>query len=193
MACLALDDDGILLSNLALNMRKFVEVSHLSPEWVSYGLGYDSRASNFKVVIVLYLTGRKHKKISEKYRTPGDKNRVQAYSANSNSWKILDLDIRYNVSPNKNDVILHGNLYWLAAIDENEVVMYLVWFDVSKSLLKTVSLSSLNLEKETTVRFMDFNGDLVAIVHDENDESELKIIYFWVYDNVEKMWRHNYN
>ncbi|KAL0287998.1 UNVERIFIED_CONTAM: F-box/kelch-repeat protein [Sesamum radiatum] len=193
MVCLASDDDGIVLWNPALNMWKFVEVSHVSPEWVSYGFGYDSKASDFKVVRILYLMGRKHKKMWEKYRTRGYKITVQVYSANSNSWTTLKVDFLYKVSPNRNDVILHGNPYWLATIHGNEAVMYLVWFDVSESAFKTVSLSSLNLEKEATVDFVDFNGDLAAIVHDESDEGEFKTIDFWVYDNVELMWRHNYN
>ncbi|KAL2243948.1 UNVERIFIED_CONTAM: hypothetical protein Sindi_0512800 [Sesamum indicum] len=91
--------------------------------------------------------------------------------------------------PFANNVILNGNPYWLAEMDRNEAVRYLVCFDVSKLLFKTVSLSSLNLEKEARVRFVDFNGDLGAIVNEENDESQSKTIDFWIYDNAEQMWR----
>ncbi|KAK4437209.1 hypothetical protein Salat_0054800 [Sesamum alatum] len=111
------------------------------------------------------------------------------YDAKSSDFKVVRLEyLKWNKRRIwfANDAILNENMYRLASLDvENEEVKDLLWFDVSELVFKIIPLASLNLEKEAKVQFVDSRGALVAVVHDIN-ENLLKIIDFWVFDNVEQ-------
>ncbi|KAK4437207.1 hypothetical protein Salat_0054600 [Sesamum alatum] len=112
-----------------------------------------------------------------------------SYDAKSFDFKVVRLEyLKWNKRKIwfANDAILNENPYWLASLDvENEDVKDFPWLDVSELVFKIVPLASLNLEKEAKVQFVDSRGALVAVVHDIN-ENLLKIIDFWVFDNIEQ-------
>ncbi|PIN15520.1 hypothetical protein CDL12_11834 [Handroanthus impetiginosus] len=182
---------GIVLWNPTTKLSKFIRLSRVdfgSPDKVSLGFGYDSERSDFKVVRVVCLG-----------KTKKGKNMgvgVEVYSANSDSWKTIKVDFQFRVLWTNSDVIVNGNPYWVAKVDENEssknqLGEVLVWFDVTKLVFKIVPLSSLDLKEGAQVPLVDWKGSLGAILSNKNME-RVESIDVWVFDDGQKIWTKNH-
>ncbi|CAA0826734.1 Unknown protein [Striga hermonthica] len=104
---------GIVLWNPAMKLFKFVGPSKVEfevPEMVSLGFGFDSKSDDFKVVRIVCLAEKK------KGKSMGVG--VEVYSANSDSWKTIEVGFRFKVLSTKNDAIVNGNPYWVVKFDE---------------------------------------------------------------------------
>ncbi|CAA0826732.1 Unknown protein [Striga hermonthica] len=121
---------------------------------------------------------------------------VEVYSANSDSWKKIELGFRFKVRSTKNNAIVNGNPYWVAKIDEEKGVESilgeaLVCFDVTKMVFKILPLSGFSLRGGAEVPLVDWKGSLGAIVCDKNFE-RVESLDVWVLDESEKIWTKNH-
>ncbi|KAL3642386.1 hypothetical protein CASFOL_013201 [Castilleja foliolosa] len=198
----------IVLWNPAMKFSKTVplkDYGHLKK--MSLGFGYDATRDDFKVLI--FLAGGKG--VILKLAC------VEIYSANLDSWSIVDVGFQFGGFKDKNDLIVNGNPYWDASVEGNKV---LLCFDVSELVFKIVPLPTIYMmgldeeadvdldglveetetETETEIDFVDWNGALGAIVINYEIEYRVgacrilssTVEYVWVFDDIERIWRNNH-
>ncbi|KAL3616340.1 hypothetical protein CASFOL_039730 [Castilleja foliolosa] len=194
----------LLLWNPATKMSKTVPLKDCRPfKMVSLGFGYDAIKADFKVVMIVATID---------YRLAY----VEIYSVNLDSWIRVDVGFDlFRCFKNKNDLILNGNPYWVALIDENEI---LVCFDVLELVFKIVHVPTIDwmcgLDEEVCygfntktvtkrkVEFVDWNGALGALVTDYEVEYRpmpgnpyslrVKCVWVWVHDDIKRIWRYKH-
>ncbi|KAL3628709.1 hypothetical protein CASFOL_027755 [Castilleja foliolosa] len=184
LLCIAIPQPGpfIDLCNPAMNnMSKRLPFPNLKVEdheIVSLGFGYNEEADDFKVIRI--VDSEKNKKTSI---------RVEVYSGNSNSWSTIDVGFQFSVFRNRNEAIVNGNPYWVAMVDEKQV---LVRFDVKEMVFKVVPLPDLIYEEVDDLLFVDWKGDLGALVCNEKNEDWVLSLDVWVFDDVGEIgWTKN--
>ncbi|KAL3642405.1 hypothetical protein CASFOL_013220 [Castilleja foliolosa] len=177
----------IILWNPATKMYKTVSLKYWPDKIVSLGFGYDAVKADFKVVMVAK---------SYVYREGINLIYVEIYSANLGSWITIDLAFQFSWFKSTNDLIVNGNPYWVAHVDDNEVLVY---FDVLELVFKivpvpTIYMMGLDEEEEvdvddwgyrdrfeyedtrtvtkTDIKYVDWNGALGALI--TNDEIEYR-------------------
>ncbi|KAH6807045.1 hypothetical protein C2S51_028153 [Perilla frutescens var. frutescens] len=178
----------IVLWNPATNMWKTLPHSKAdfgTVEMVSLGFGCNADDGDggydYKVVRIFGLKGKKVRTV------------VEVYSSKTDSWKTIQVGFKFMVLYPTNHVIVNGNPYWIALIDENsrfvegEECKVLLGFDCAKMLFKIVPMPTL----EVKGTFVDWKGSLGGVVcmMDENDR--LESIDVWAYDDGERVWRRN--
>ncbi|GFP95432.1 hypothetical protein PHJA_001687500 [Phtheirospermum japonicum] len=112
-------------------------------------------------------------------------NGFELYSVNSGSWRTIEVGFQFGAFQTKSDLIVNGNPYWVAMMDENEV---LVCFDVTKLAFEIVSLLTLDHDEDAEVELVDWNGCLGALVFSRESE-RVEYVDVWVFDDVEQIWR----
>ncbi|KAL6497466.1 hypothetical protein OROGR_029395 [Orobanche gracilis] len=186
LLCLSYPSNGKMVSlwNPSLNLRKYLPLPNLEvrdPETGSLGFLYDSEGGDFKVVRII---SRKELGVV-----------VEVYSCNSDSWTTIELDFPFGVLGYKNSVVVNGNPYWFAMIDDTKVDgnMGLVWFDVREMVFKVVPHShGLDLEDgENVEALVDWKGALAVLVCKKNDE-RVSSLDVWVSDDV-GIWRKHHS
>ncbi|KAL3628712.1 hypothetical protein CASFOL_027758 [Castilleja foliolosa] len=174
LLCMAFPGQLIALWNPALNnMVKRIPLPNLEIgdiKMVSLGLGYNEEADDFTVVRIVYLEKNEKTSIG-----------VGVYSANSNSWSIIDVGFQFIVTQFRNDVIVNGNPYWEARVNGKLV---LVCFDVRRMVFKIVPLPNFFHDKVRDVLFVDLNGDLGALVCNKKNDETVLSLDVWVFDDV---------
>ncbi|KAL3644203.1 hypothetical protein CASFOL_012135 [Castilleja foliolosa] len=174
LLCMSFPCEFVALWNPALNNAfKCIPIPDLEtegPHMLSIGFGYNEEEDDFKVIIIAEL--EKDVKV-----------RVEVYSANSDSWSTIDVGFQFSVFPSKNSAIVNGSPYWVAEVDEKLV---LVCFDVRKMVLKIVPLSYLIYEGAIDTLFVDFKGDLGALVSKQKKGETVLSLEMWVFDDVGK-------
>ncbi|KAL3628782.1 hypothetical protein CASFOL_027828 [Castilleja foliolosa] len=192
--------EEFVLWNPAMNLYK--TVSSLQDHWIfkssslvvgydaevdhfkmSLGFGYDAEGDDFKVAGIVFM---------EKERRLGmHASWVEVYSANSNSWTIIDPGFQFSELGFcwiHNSATVNGNPYWVGEVDE-ESKHVLIRFDMSKLVFKVVPLTSLNFNKaEQNMEFIDLNGSLGALVSTWKNEERIEYVDSWVFDDAEQIW-----
>ncbi|CAA0826731.1 Unknown protein [Striga hermonthica] len=145
----------------------------------SLGFGYSSSSADFKVVRLVGM------------RSPCPTDGLiilwaNLYSANSDSWTRVELDLPFLMvwEPVCN-VIVGGCPYWSTEGNGNGMG----WFDVNDTVFK--KLSSIDLpNKGSGIKFFDMDGRLGALVYDSFVYKELdELLHVWSYDDVDGKWR----
>ncbi|KAL3628705.1 hypothetical protein CASFOL_027751 [Castilleja foliolosa] len=166
-------DEIIDLWNPALNnmykLLPFPDLKVEDPDMLSLGFGYNEEADDFKVIRIVH---------SEKNRKSSI--RVEVYSSNSESWSTIDVGFQFSVFYNRNSAIVNGSPYWAGLVDEKLV---LIWFDVREMVFKIVPPPDLIYEDVNDLQFVDWKGDLGALVGKKNDDRVLSLDV-WVFDDV---------
>ncbi|KAL3637358.1 hypothetical protein CASFOL_019657 [Castilleja foliolosa] len=133
------------LWNPAMKLSKTVPLKgyrHLKN--VELGFGYDAIGDDFKVVMIAT-------------NVHGEGKTVEIYSVNLDSWITIDVGFEFRDFEARSYLIINGNPYWVAWVDENKV---LLCFDVLDLVLKIVPLPMhyWNGWNGETVRRVDLNG-----------------------------------
>ncbi|KAL3628446.1 hypothetical protein CASFOL_027492 [Castilleja foliolosa] len=171
LLCMSFPSEFVALWNPALNNAfKCIPIPDLEtkgPEMLSLGFGYNEEKDEFMVIIIAELD--KDEKVG-----------VEVYFANSNSWSSMYVGFQFSVFDFKNDAIVNGSPYWVAEVDEKLV---LVGFDVRELLFKIVPLSNLPYEGIRDMLFVDFKGDLGALVCKRKKGETVLSLEIWVFDD----------
>ncbi|KAL3628716.1 hypothetical protein CASFOL_027762 [Castilleja foliolosa] len=175
LLCMAFRSHFVALWNPALNnMFKCIPLADLEiedPMMVSIGFGYNEEEDDFKVIIIADLEIDK-------------KERVEVYSANSNSWITIDVGFQFTPLRFRNDVIVNGSPYWLAVVDQKRVMM--VCFDVRKMVFKVFPLPNHISMGVGDFLFVDLKGDLGLLVCKQKKDETVLPLDIWVFDDVGK-------
>ncbi|KAL3642401.1 hypothetical protein CASFOL_013256 [Castilleja foliolosa] len=187
----------IVLWNPAMKLSKTIPLKDCAPfKMASLGFGYDATGDDFKVVMILTnIDG-----------DPIDITSAEIYSVNLGSWISIDTGIQFSWCPEKNNLIVNGNMYWDNVLVDGDMV--LVCFDVLELVFKFVPVSTtywdgMDEETETKwrdVKLDDWNGALsTLIINFEIEENvgppgtkccaRVECFEVRVFDDIERIWR----
>ncbi|KAL3645253.1 hypothetical protein CASFOL_010433 [Castilleja foliolosa] len=165
------------LNNMSVSLP-VPEMEIVHPNLVSLGFGYNEEADDFKVIKIANL-GDCNKKMS-----------VAVYSSNSNSWSKIDVGFHFAPYESTNSAIVNGSPYWEATVYHRKNV--LVCFDVREMVFKIVP------RPDNTgfgdMLFVDWKGDLGAIMCSMEKDETVWSLDVWVLDDVGKTgWTKKYS
>ncbi|KAL3642430.1 hypothetical protein CASFOL_013245 [Castilleja foliolosa] len=193
----------ILLWNPATKLSNTVPLKDCGPNnnIVSLGFGYDAIEDDFKVVMIV---------ASIVLEEGMNLTSFEIYSVNLDSWITIDVGFQFGWFNSRNDLIVNGNPYWVAHVNENDV---LVCFNVLELVFKIVPLPIhywMSLDKEADlvnwdaleyedtkidVNFVDWNGALGTLITNHEVEyckgiasiecsARIECVNVWVFEKL---------
>ncbi|KAL3628752.1 hypothetical protein CASFOL_027798 [Castilleja foliolosa] len=105
---------NIVLWNPAMKLYKYVRVSgnesfFSSTETESLGFEYDAVKDDYKVVRIFCFLEKEEDEVGVCF---------EVYSVSTDSWITMVPDFEFRVLLSKNSVIVNGNPYWVAEVEE---------------------------------------------------------------------------